>query len=114
MVEERGRLLPRRRDPDAEEGFWVWDEQAQRYYLHRFYSNEPHLNLGHPDVVDEIHRIMGLWLELGVSGFRVDAVPYLIEALAIEERMPEVPHVVLEDMRWFAARRSSQGSCSAR
>jgi maltose alpha-D-glucosyltransferase / alpha-amylase len=56
-------------------------------------------------VVEEIHRIMGFWLELGVSGFRVDAVPYLIEETAIEEEMPEDPHVLLRDMRAFMNRR---------
>jgi maltose alpha-D-glucosyltransferase / alpha-amylase len=95
--------------PDEEDSNWAWDEQAQRYYLHRFYSSQPDLNVANPEVVDEIHRIMGFWLELGVSGFRVDAVPYLIEETAVEEEMPEDPHAVLEDMRWFLARRSAQG-----
>ena len=95
--------------PDEEDSNWAWDEQAQQYYLHRFYSSQPDLNVANPEVVDEIHRIMGFWLELGVSGFRVDAVPYLIEGTAVEEEMPEDPHVVLEDMRWFLARRSAQG-----
>jgi maltose alpha-D-glucosyltransferase/alpha-amylase len=95
--------------PDEEDSNWEWDDEAQRYYLHRFYSSQPDLNIGNPEVVDEIHRIMGFWLELGVSGFRVDAVPYLIEGTAVEEEMPEDPHAILEDMRWFLARRSGQG-----
>jgi maltose alpha-D-glucosyltransferase/alpha-amylase len=95
--------------PDAEDSNWEWDETAGMYYLHRFYAEQPDLNVGNPDVVDEIHRIMGFWLELGVSGFRVDAVPYLIEETAIKEEMPEDPHRLLEEMRWFMARRSAQG-----
>lgn len=91
--------------PDAEDSNWEWDEAAQRYYLHRFYAEQPDLNVGNPEVVDEIHRIMGFWLQLGVSGFRVDAVPYLIEETAIEEEMPEDPHVLLRDMRRYLDRR---------
>ncbi|MBW3604663.1 MAG: alpha-amylase family protein [Actinobacteria bacterium] len=91
--------------PDAEDSNWEWDERAQMYYLHRFYAEQPDLNVGNPDVVDEIHRIMGFWLQLGVSGFRVDAVPFLIEETAIEEEMPEDPHVLLHDMRRYLDRR---------
>ncbi|CAN5865526.1 alpha-amylase family protein [soil metagenome] len=93
--------------PDEEDSNWEWDEQAQMYYLHRFYAEQPDLNVGNPDVVDEIHRIMGFWLQLGVSGFRVDAVPFLIEETAIEEEMPEDPHALLHDMRSYLDRRSS-------
>ena len=91
--------------PDTEESNWEYDEAAGKYYLHRFYATQPDLNVGNPEVVDEIHRIMGFWLELGIAGFRVDAVPYLIEPTGIEEEMPEDPHVLLEDMRWFMTRR---------
>jgi maltose alpha-D-glucosyltransferase/alpha-amylase len=91
--------------PDAEDSNWEWDDEAQLYYLHRFYAEQPDLNVGNPEVIDEIHRIMGFWLQLGVSGFRVDAVPYLIEETAIEEEMPEDPHVLLHDMRRYLDRR---------
>ncbi|SEL23103.1 maltose alpha-D-glucosyltransferase/ alpha-amylase [Blastococcus sp. DSM 46786] len=91
--------------PDQEESNWAWDEEAGQYYLHRFYSSEPDLNTANPDVRDEIHRIMGFWLELGVSGFRVDAAPYLIGDTGIEDRMPQDPHLILQDMRGFLSRR---------
>ena len=91
--------------PDEEDSNWEWDEQTGQYYFHRFYSSQPDLNVGNPDVRDEIHRIMGFWMELGISGFRVDGVPYLIESTGIEEEMPDDPHRVLEDMRGFLARR---------
>ena len=91
--------------PDAEDSNWEFDEAAGLYYLHRFYREQPDLNVGNPDVVDEIHRIMGYWLQLGMSGFRVDAVPYLIEPTAVEEEMPQDPHVLLRDMRAFLNRR---------
>ncbi|WP_346620741.1 alpha-amylase family protein [Blastococcus montanus] len=91
--------------PDKEESNWAWDEEAGQYYLHRFYSSEPDLNTAHPDVRDEIHRVMGFWLELGVSGFRVDAAPYLIGATGVEHQMPQDPHLILQDMRGFLSRR---------
>jgi maltose alpha-D-glucosyltransferase / alpha-amylase len=91
--------------PDAEDSNWQWDEAAGRYYLHRFYAEQPDLNVGNPEVMQEIQRIMGFWLELGVSGFRMDAVPYFIEGTAIEEEMPEDPHVLLDRMHGFMARR---------
>ncbi|MGY1840634.1 MULTISPECIES: alpha-amylase family protein [unclassified Modestobacter] len=91
--------------PDEEDSNWAWDEEAGQFYLHRFYSSEPDLDISNPDVRDEIHRIMGFWLELGVSGFRIDAAPYLIGATGIEDEIPQDPHVILEDMRGFLSRR---------
>jgi maltose alpha-D-glucosyltransferase / alpha-amylase len=77
-----------RRPPDYREGVvfpgvqkttWTYDRQARRYYFHRFYGFQPDLNTAHKAVRDEITKVMGLWLSLGVSGFRLDAVPFLIE-----------------------------------
>ena len=68
--------------PDQETSVWTWDERAGQYYLHRFYRHQPDLNIANPAVRDEIAKVIGFWLELGVSGFRVDAVPFLIEAAA--------------------------------
>lgn len=65
--------------PTVEDSVWSWDEQAGQYYRHLFYHHEPDLNLAHPEVRAEVLRTMDFWLDLGVSGFRVDAVPYMIE-----------------------------------
>lgn len=91
--------------PDQEDSNWAWDDEAGQYYLHRFYSHEPDLNVANPAVRDEINRIMGFWLQLGVSGFRVDAVPYLIGGTGAESAMPQDPHAILQGMRGFLNRR---------
>jgi maltose alpha-D-glucosyltransferase / alpha-amylase len=58
---------------------WTWDDVAGQYYFHRFHEFQPDLNTQNPAVRQELKKIMGFWLELGASGFRVDAVPFLIE-----------------------------------
>ena len=65
--------------PGVQNTTWTYDKQAGKYYFHRFYNFQPDLNTHNPWVRDEILKIMGFWLELGVSGFRMDAVPFLIE-----------------------------------
>lgn len=65
--------------PGVQETTWTWNEQAGAYYYHRFFSHQPDLNISNPAVRQEILRIMGFWLMLGVSGFRVDAAPFMIE-----------------------------------
>ena len=65
--------------PTVEDSVWTWDEAAQQYYRHVFYSHEPDLDLGNPRVRDELERVMTFWMRLGVAGFRVDAVPYMVE-----------------------------------
>ena len=65
--------------PGVQKTTWTYDKQACAYYYHRFYEFQPDLNTSHPAVRAEIRRIMGFWLELGVAGFRVDAVPFVIE-----------------------------------
>ena len=89
--------------PDAEDSVWSFDEKAGQWYLHHFYSHQPDLNISNPAVRDEIAKIAGFWLELGVDGFRVDAVPFLIET---EGSKPSAdieldPHEVLRDLRKF-------------
>lgn len=65
--------------PDVEDDVWTWDEEAQQFYRHTFYRFEPDLALDNPRVRDELERIMTFWLRMGVSGFRVDAVPFMVE-----------------------------------
>lgn len=64
--------------PGVQKSTWSHDKVAREWYFHRFYEFQPDLNMANPDVRTEIQRIMGYWLELGVSGFRVDAVPFVI------------------------------------
>ena len=65
--------------PGVQKTTWTWNRKAGAYYFHRFYEHQPDLNIANPAVRREILKIMGFWLELGVSGFRVDAAPFLIE-----------------------------------
>jgi len=65
--------------PGEQTTTWTLDRRAKKYYFHRFYNHQPDLNTWNPYVRAEIHKIMGFWLQLGVSGFRMDAVPFLIE-----------------------------------
>jgi maltose alpha-D-glucosyltransferase/alpha-amylase len=70
--------------PGVVDGTWTYDEQASAYYFHRFYPFQPDLNMDNPDVRTEIHRIMGFWLQLDVLGFRVDAVPFMLESFNLD------------------------------
>ena len=79
--------------------------QGRQYYLHRFYEHQPDLNIANPAVREEIARIVGFWLQLGVSGFRVDAVPFLIELDGIDGAPSIDPHRYLKDLRAFVERR---------
>ncbi|RSM86258.1 trehalose synthase [Kibdelosporangium aridum] len=95
--------------PDKEKSLWDFDEQAGQYYLHRFYKQQPDLNVANPAVRDEIARIMGFWMELGLSGFRVDAVPFLLETSGQQDagELPD-PHDYLADLRAFLTRRNGE------
>ncbi|MDP9038759.1 MAG: alpha-amylase family protein [Acidobacteriota bacterium] len=64
--------------PGVQKSTWTYDEAARMYYFHRFYDFQPDLNTSNPEVQAEILKIMGFWLQLGVSGFRMDAVPFVI------------------------------------
>lgn len=89
--------------PGVEESTWTHDETAGAYYFHRFYGHQPDLNLGNPAVREEIRKIIGFWLELGVSGFRLDAAPFLIERKGIQPDRVEArrPHTFFRYMRSF-------------
>jgi maltose alpha-D-glucosyltransferase/alpha-amylase len=82
---------------DTEMSNWAWDPVSKAYYWHRFFSHQPDLNYDNPAVREEIWRVMRFWLELGVDGFRVDAVPYLVEREGTScENLPETHEVVRE------------------
>ncbi len=95
--------------PDKENSLWKFDEKAGQYYLHRFYKFQPDLNIDNPAVRDEIARIIGFWMELGLSGFRVDAVPFLLENTGQldKDNLPD-PHDYLADLRAFLNRRNGE------
>ncbi len=97
--------------PDQEDSVWEYDEQAGQYYLHQFYKHQPDLNVTNPRVRDEIAKIMGFWLELGLSGFRVDAVPFFLATNGVDdaEEVFADPHSYLRDLRSFLGRRSGDG-----
>jgi maltose alpha-D-glucosyltransferase/alpha-amylase len=75
--------------PPEQEGVWSYIEAVNGWYLHRFYSHQPDLNVGNPKVRAEMKRIIAFWLKLGVSGFRVDAVPFLVEMRDIQGEKAE-------------------------
>lgn len=92
--------------PQVEESVWSWDEQAGQYYLHHFFSHQPDLNIGNPEVWAEVERIAGFWLQLGVDGFRVDAVPSVLTTGGLaKEDLDLDPHSLLVDLRSFVQRR---------
>jgi maltose alpha-D-glucosyltransferase / alpha-amylase len=84
---------------DTELSNWAWDPISKSYYWHRFFSHQPDLNYDNPAVREEMWNIMKFWLELGVDGFRLDAVPYLIEREGTScENLPET-HAVVRELR---------------
>ncbi|MHA3773700.1 alpha-amylase family protein [Verrucomicrobiota bacterium sgz303538] len=91
--------------PGVQKSTWSKDSEAGEYYYHRFYNFQPDLNIDNPDVRTEIRRIMGYWLELGVAGFRVDAVPFIIESVQAGKK-PEMRFDYLTEMRRFLQWRS--------
>jgi maltose alpha-D-glucosyltransferase / alpha-amylase len=91
--------------PPMQQTTWTRDKKAGLYYFHRFYEHQPDLNTHNPAYRDELYRIMGYWLQLGVSGFRMDAVPFLIERKGANVR-PTKDFDLLTEMRRFLEWRS--------
>jgi maltose alpha-D-glucosyltransferase/alpha-amylase len=84
---------------DTEPSNWTWDEQAQAYYWHRFFAHQPDLNYDNPEVRDKMLEVLRFWLDLGLDGFRLDAVPYLYEREGTNcENLPET-HEYLKRVR---------------
>ncbi|MBD2459751.1 alpha-glucosidase C-terminal domain-containing protein [Oscillatoria sp. FACHB-1407] len=88
--------------PGLQETTWTYNEEAGAYYFHRFYDHQADLNIANPEVRAEINKIMGFWLKLGVSGFRIDAAPFLIELNGIEHQADVTdPYQYLQEIRKF-------------
>ena len=86
---------------DTEKSNWSYDEQAGLYYWHRFYASQPDLNYDNPAVIEEMQKVMRFWLDMGIDGFRADAVPYLIEREGTNcENLPET-HQILKGFRTY-------------
>jgi maltose alpha-D-glucosyltransferase / alpha-amylase len=87
--------------PGEQMGNWAYDAEAGAYYWHWFYEHQPDLNTGNPEVREEIKKIIGFWLELGVSGFRVDAAPFLFKRKGLSGTYPDDPSRFLVELREF-------------
>ena len=84
---------------DTEKSNWTWDDTAQAYYWHRFFSHQPDLNYDSPLVMEEVLKAMRFWLDMGVDGLRFDAIPYLVERDGTNcENLPET-HAVIRKLR---------------
>ncbi len=89
---------------DTEESNWTWDDVAGQYYWHRFYASQPDLNFDNPAVQDEMINVLKFWLEIGIDGFRVDAVPYLFEREGTNcENLPETHEYIKKIRRYLEA-----------
>ena len=95
--------------PDQEQSIWTKDKPTGEWYLHRFYKHQPDLNVTNPEVRNHIAKAMGFWLELGLDGFRVDAVPFFLETMGQDASGLPDPHEFLRDLRRYLSRRRGGG-----
>jgi maltose alpha-D-glucosyltransferase/alpha-amylase len=84
---------------DTEKSNWTWDEEAGAYFWHRFYSHQPDLNFDNPAVLQEVLDVMHFWLDAGIDGLRLDAIPYLIERDGTSNENLSETHEVLKKIR---------------
>ena len=84
---------------DTEKSNWTWDPVAKSYFWHRFYSHQPDLNFDNPRVLSEVLNVMRFWLDIGVDGLRLDAVPYLVEREGTNNENLDETHEVLKLIR---------------
>jgi maltose alpha-D-glucosyltransferase/alpha-amylase len=84
---------------DSEKSNWTWDEVAQQYFWHRFFHHQPDLNFDNPRVRQAMFRTMRFWLDMGVDGFRLDAIPYLIERDGTSNENLQDTHAVVKEIR---------------
>jgi maltose alpha-D-glucosyltransferase/alpha-amylase len=84
---------------DTETSNWSWDQVAKAYYWHRFFSHQPDLNFDNPQVMEAVLQIMRFWLDMGVDGFRLDAIPYLVEREGTNNENLRETHAVIKELR---------------
>jgi maltose alpha-D-glucosyltransferase/alpha-amylase len=84
---------------DTEHSNWTWDPVAKAYFWHRFFSHQPDLNFDNPRVLDAVLQIMRFWLDMGVDGFRLDAIPYLVEREGTNNENLRETHEVIKQLR---------------
>lgn len=89
--------------PGYQETTWTYDRKRKEYYFHRFYDHQAELNIANPEVRDQIRKIIAFWLQLGVSGFRVDAVPFLIELKYLDGVSVDDPYEYLRELRRYVS-----------
>ena len=95
--------------PGVQKSTWTFDKEAKAWYFHRFYEFQPDLNTANAEVQAELFKIMGFWIQLGVSGFRMDAVPFIIAAKGPTIKRPRERYDMLRGFREFLQWR--QGDC---
>lgn len=94
--------------PDTEHGLWQYDEEAHSYYYHKFYSFQPDLHIANPKVREEIHKIIDFWLSMGVAGFRIDALPIMINKKGLNRTKPSNSQEIYCDMRKHVSNRNQE------
>ena len=94
--------------PGVQKSTWTYDDAAKAYYFHRFYDFQPDLNTANPEVQAEILKIIGLWLQLGVSGFRMDAVPFVIAEKGAQITRPREEYDMLRTFSQFLTWREGE------
>jgi maltose alpha-D-glucosyltransferase / alpha-amylase len=88
--------------PGVQDRTWTYDEEAKAYYYHRFYEHQPDLNMDNPAVRTELRRVIGYWLQQGIAGFRIDALPFVIESTVPGKEMGDQHFEYLAEFRRFA------------
>ncbi len=94
--------------PGVQKSTWNYDKVAKAWYFHRFYEFQPDLNTANPEVQAEILKIMGFWIQLGVSGFRMDAVPFVIAEKGPKVKVPVENYDMLRTFREFLSWREGE------
>src|SRR6202167_3082197 len=84
---------------DTETSNWTWDPHAKAYFWHRFFSHQPDLNFDNPRVLEAVLQTMRFWLDMGVDGFRLDAIPYLVEREGTNNENLRETHEVIKQLR---------------